>query len=281
MKLLDGKSVSESILDRLSLEIRGLGFQPGLGVILVGNDPASHLYVRLKELAAERIGVRIEKKVFLEQTSKEDIEEAIRMFNRDGRIHGILVQLPLPRHLPVDDIIGVLDPAKDADGFHQENEERLARGEGGLMPVFPRAILELARSSGVRMWGKRAVVVGNSARFGTVMCRLLEQEGVSAQYLPSEACAGREGLEIVKKAGIVISACGKEGIISGGMLSPGAIVIDGGIVKGEHGVIGDVDRRSVEELDGWLSPVPGGVGPVTIACLLSNVVQAAKWQKEE
>ena len=276
MNLLDGKLVSEAILRRLSAETKLLGFQPGLGVVLVGDDAASHLYVSLKERAAERVGIHFEKRLFLENTPWEEIESAILSFNRDEHIDGILVQLPLPPHLSADNLIGLIDPDKDADGFHPENEARLSRGEVGALPVFPRAILELLRSAPLSIRGKRGLVVGNSYRFGDAMCRLLEKEGVSAKHLPCAERVSQQGLDEFKRAEIVVSACGKEGMIAGHMLSPGVVVIDGGIVKNGAHVVGDVDRASVEALEGWLSPVPGGVGPVTVACLLANVVEMAK-----
>ncbi len=279
MKLLDGKSIAEAMLSRLEADIRILGFRPGLGVVLAGDDAASHLYVSLKERAADRIGIRVEKRFFLDMTPQTEIEAAIAAFNADENIHGILVQLPLPAHLSTDEVIARIRPDKDADGFHPENEARLSRGEEYLPPVFPQAIVELIRASGEMLHGKRGVVVGNSYRFGDVMCRMLEREGVRAVHIPCVECNSSQGLDALKRANIVVSACGKERTIVGTMLSPGAIVIDGGIVKDGMRVVGDVDRASVEELEGWLSPVPGGVGPVTIARLLENVVEAAKRQK--
>lgn len=279
MKLLDGKSIAEAMLSRLEADIRILGFRPGLGVVLAGDDAASHLYVSLKERAADRIGIRVEKRFFLDMTPQAEIEAAIAAFNADENIHGILVQLPLPAHLSTDEVIARIRPDKDADGFHPENEARLSRGEECLPPVFPQAIVELIRASGETLYGKRGVVVGNSYRFGDVMCRMLEREGVRVVHIPCVECNSSQGLDELRRANIVVSACGKERTIVGTMLSPGAIVIDGGIVKDGMRVVGDVDRASVEELEGWLSPVPGGVGPVTIARLLENVVEAAKRQK--
>lgn len=276
MKRIEGKSVAEKIMLRLEGEIRLLKKRPGLGVVLVGEDAASHLYVRLKERAALRLGIRVEKRLFLENVTAKEVKEAIGAFNADSSIHGILVQLPLPTHLSGEDILGTIDPGKDVDGFHPENERRFSSGQEAFFPVFPHAILELIRASGVLLRGKRAVVVGNSWRFGNMMCEVLEREGVSAKHLPCIECASPQGLKELKQANIVISACGKERMITGVMLTPGTVVIDGGIVKEGARVVGDVDGASVEDLEGFLSPVPGGVGPVTIACLLANVVLAAK-----
>ena len=278
MKLLEGKLIADRILTRLERDIREQHLRPGLGVILVGDDAASHLYVTLKERAAERIGIRVEKKLFLENTVQSDIEQAIDTFNGDRSIHGILVQVPLPAHIDTEAIINRMHINKDVDGFHPENERRFLAGESAFFPVFPHAIVELIRASREPLHGKRAVVVGNSWRFGDMMCQVLSQEGVEAKHIPCVECASEQGLRELKSADIVVSACGKERTITGVMLKPGALVIDGGIVKDGAHVLGDVDRTSVEELEGFLSPVPGGVGPVTIACLLSNVVEAAKRQ---
>lgn len=276
MKLLEGKSVAEGIMLRLEREIQSLRKRPGLGVILVGEDAASHLYVRLKERAALQLGIHVEKRLFLENVTAKEVREAIGAFNADSNIHGILVQLPLPAHLSGEDILGMINPDKDVDGFHPENERRFLSGQDAFFPVFPRAILELIRASGELLQGKRSVVVGNSWRFGNMMCAVLERAGVSAKHLPCIECMSSQGLEELKRANIVVSACGKERTITGAMLTPRTIVIDGGIVKDGVRVVGDVDRESVEELEGYLSPVPGGVGPVTIACLLENVVISAK-----
>lgn len=279
MKLLDGKSVAEAMLCTLEIEVSHMGIRPGLGVLLVGDDAASHLYVSLKERVAERLGVRFEKRFLFESVSLEEAKHTIEGFNSDPNIHGILVQLPLPPQFPVDEILGVISPDKDADGFHPENERRFAAGKAAFPPVFPHAILELIRATGESLSGKRAFVLGNSYRFGDMMCRVLSREGIDAKHIPASEAASEQGLSELKAADIVISACGRERMITGVMLKEGVIVIDGGIVKDGARVTGDVDRASVEELDGWLSPVPGGVGPVTIACLFANVIEAAKRQK--
>lgn len=278
MKLLEGRPIAEKILLRLERDIRKLGIRPGLGVVLVGDDAASHLYVSLKERAAERLGMRVEKKLLLDNASQQDIESVIESFNQNTDIHGILVQLPLPPHLATDEILSKMSPEKDVDGFHLENERRFAAGEVAFFPVFPHAILELIRASGEELVEKQAIVVGNSWRFGNMMCLVLDRAGIYAKHLPCVECASPQGLSEIKNADIVVSACGRERMIAGSMLKRGAIVIDGGIVKDGERVVGDVDRASVEELEGWFSPVPGGVGPVTIACLLSNVVEAAERQ---
>lgn len=281
MKLLEGRPIADGIMNRLEKEIQERHLRPGLGVILVGDDAASHLYVALKERAAGRIGVRIEKRLFPETALQSEIEEAVDSFNVDMSLHGILVQVPLPEHLDTEAIINRMDFDKDVDGFHPENERRFMRGESVLLPVFPHAIMELICASGESLRGKKAFVIGNSQRFGDMMCRMLARESIQAKYIPCMECTSERRRSEVKSADIVVSACGKERTITGVMLKSGAIVIDGGIVKDGAHVFGDVDRTSVEELEGFLSPVPGGVGPVTIACLLSNVVEAARQQQRK
>ena len=278
MKLLEGKPIADQMLARLEKEIREQRLRPGLGVILVGDDAASHLYVTLKTRAAERVGIRVEKKLFLEDAPLSEIERTVDAFNEDASIHGILVQLPLPAHINAEAIINRIRIDKDADGFHLENERRFLAGDPAFFPVFPHAILELIRASREPLRGKRAVIVGNSCRFGDMMRQVLLREGLEASYVPCAECASKRGLHEVGSADVVVSACGKESLLTGAMLKPGAIVVDGGIVKDGECVLGDVDRASVEGLEGFLSPVPGGVGPVTIACLLGNVVEAAKRQ---
>ncbi len=275
MKLLDGKQVSEDILVSVAQDICSFNLHPTLGVVLVGNDSASHLYVTLKERAASRVGIRVEKHFLSEYATQEDVESVIRSLNEDKQIHGILIQLPLPAHLDTDAIIGAMLPEKDVDGFHPENERKLLAGVLAFPPVFPRAILELARSSGEVLREKHAVIIGNSARFGDMMCAVFAREGVVSDFLFQSEYALVEGIESMKKADIVVTACGKAHMIKGHSLSSGVILIDGGIVTEEGKVIGDVDCPSVEHLGGYLSPVPGGVGPVTIACLLANVVMSA------
>ncbi|QQS21286.1 MAG: bifunctional 5,10-methylenetetrahydrofolate dehydrogenase/5,10-methenyltetrahydrofolate cyclohydrolase [Candidatus Moraniibacteriota bacterium] len=277
MKLLDGKQCSERMLAGLKDRIARLPVQPGLGVILVGDDPASHLYVRLKSVAAQRLGITLTRAFFPKDARQEEVEQAIEKFNADRAIHGILLQLPLPAPLDTDTLISRICPEKDADGFHPQNESRLFAGEETLPPVFPQAILELLRLSEESLPGKRAVVLGNSKRFLEVMVRLLSDQGVSLEtFLPDKTPLSEETVSAMRAADIVVSACGKPNLISGGMLKVGAVVIDGGIVQCGTRVMGDVDRASTEGLDIFLSPVPGGVGPVTIACLLSNVVTAAE-----
>jgi methylenetetrahydrofolate dehydrogenase (NADP+)/methenyltetrahydrofolate cyclohydrolase len=273
MQRLEGKPVAERILDRVKAEIETSGTRPCLVVILVGNDPASHLYVGLKEKAAARVGIEFRKILFPENTSPDYLLGEIRKLNADTDVHGILVQLPLPEGLRKQVVINAIDPSKDVDGFHPESIRQFLEGKATLTPVFPRAVLELIRSAQVSLEGKMAMVVANSVMFGEVMVAALEKEGMEAMYILRSHLNERSFL--LKDADVVVSACGEPELLPVSFFKPGAIVIDGGVTKREERVLGDVDREGLEGFEGFVSPVPGGVGPVTVACLLDNVFQAA------
>lgn len=272
MKLLEGKKIADRMLDKLADNIRQSGLRPVFAAVLVGDDPASHIYVNLKEKAAERVGIDFRKIILPESIVQEDLLREVRMLNDDTTVHGILVQLPLPEKFETQAIIDAIDPRKDVDGFHPENIRLFLENKENLTPVFPRAIMELIRFSDAILAGKRAVVIGNSDIFGQMMLSALSREGISGEFIRHaslECCRAQ-----VLAADIVVSACGIPKFITSAMLKSGAIVIDGGIAKVGDMVVGDVDRESVSDKDIWLSPVPGGVGPVTIACLLENVYKA-------
>jgi methylenetetrahydrofolate dehydrogenase (NADP+)/methenyltetrahydrofolate cyclohydrolase len=275
MQLLEGKLVAEGILGQLKENMQASGIRPCLVVILVGNDPASHLYVSLKERAAARVGIEFRKILFPEDVSPDQLLEEIRKLNADTSVHGILVQLPLPAGLRKQVVINVIDPSKDVDGFHPESIRRFLEGkEVTLTPVFPRAVLELIHSAKVPLEGKVAMVVANSVMFGEMMVAALEKAGLQAMYVLRSHLNERSFL--LKSADIVVSACGEPKLLHTSLFKSGAIVIDGGISKVDEKVVGDVDAEGRENFEGFLSPVPGGVGPVTVACLLDNVFQAAK-----
>lgn len=278
MKRLDGTMLANQMKETLKERVTKMKSVPGLGVVLVGNNPASKLYVDLKEKSAKDIGVSVRKKIFPENVSEREVIAAIESYNWDASVHGILVQLPLPDHLNIDTIIHAIRPEKDADGFHPENEERFLSDKGGFFPVFPRAIFELVKFSGELLDGKQAIIVANSDRFGEMMVRVLERAGVSARYVLSNTIDVLQMVARLHRADILVTAVGKPGIITAEHVRPGAIVIDGGITKVGDRVLGDVDAESFANIPGFLSPVPGGVGPVTIACLLTNVVEAAERQ---
>lgn len=274
MELLNGKIVAEGILARLQERIQADGLKPCLGVVLVGNDRASHVYVSLKEKAAARVGIAVEKVLLPEESSQRQVEQVIQRMNQDANIHGILVQLPLPGHVDMQKVIDVIDPAKDVDGFHPESEKLFLSGKEKFLPVFPRAIFELILASSQELSGKRAVVIGNSDTFGQMMLSMLSRAGVAGEFIRQNFLSCRAAS--VLAADIVISACGTPGLLRGDMFKPGSIVIDGGIVQVGDKVVGDVDKESAQDKDIFLSPVPGGVGPLTIACILENTFLAVQ-----
>ncbi len=279
MNLLFGKPVADKILSHLKDEIALTAKKPGLAVILVGNDKASQIYVSLKEKRAHEIGMNFFRYDLAEHTSQAEIIERIEKFNNDNIVNGIIVQLPLPKRFDTEKIMKSIAPEKDADGFHLENTEKFLRGESGIMPVFPRAIIRILESTGENLIAKKAVVIANSQEFGGIMVAALHKKGLEAEYLIATEILSN--LRNIEAADVVVSAVGSPGLLRGQMFKSGSIIIDGGIEKvGEH-VFGDVDFGSTEALSGWITPVPGGVGPVTIACLLENVFLAFEAQQKE
>jgi len=270
MKLLDGKGLSEKILDDICSKVRKGGEHPHLAVFLVGDDPASHLYVSLKEKAAKSVGIDVSLYKFSAKDKQESVLECVKIMSNDDEVDGILVQLPLPEGFDTESIIGAIAPRKDVDGFSSDS---------GLVPVFPRAILMLIQSSGVKLEGKKALVIANSDEFGRAMSKMLKGEKMVVEYILAADLPSNLGK--IKAADVVVSAVGSPGLLRGEMFKDGAIVIDGGIEKVDGVTVGDVDFASTEEKECFLSPVPGGVGPVTIACLLKNVYLAFKAQQKE
>lgn len=274
MELLRGNLVAEKLDALTKARIEEGGIMPGLAVILVGEDKPSHIYVGLKEASAKRLGIRFEKHLFPQDVLEKEVRARISELNARPDIHGIIVQLPLPGSLEADRIIASIDPEKDTDGFHPMTLERFLAGDRSACPVFPRAIIELIRSSGEVLSGKRGLVLANSDLLGKVMVQALENEGIRGSYLLSFAPEG-EIRESSLSADVVISACGRGHFISAGMLRDGAIVIDGGISYEGSKILGDIDHKSLQGKPGFVTPVPGGVGPVTVAALLARVAEAA------
>ena len=281
MKQLKGAKIAKEILDRLRVVLDGKNAKPALAVVLVGDDPASRLYVDLKEKAAKQIGMRFFRFTFFAKADEQQIIETIQNINSDPTIHAMIVQLPLPDTLDTKKIIDAIDPQKDADGFSPRSE--FAKSENfdhiPMLPVFPKAIIKLIESSGQQTIGKKAITIANSPKFGKTMTKMLSSRGMFAQYILSSDFEQQK--ELIRDADVIVSAVGKHGFIKGGDLKEGVIVIDGGIEKAGEKVCGDLDGQSVQEMIGWYSPVPGGVGPVTIACLLENVYNAFEAQKRE
>jgi methylenetetrahydrofolate dehydrogenase (NADP+)/methenyltetrahydrofolate cyclohydrolase len=275
MQLLYGKPVAEKIHAEIEARVSLLTRVPKLAVILVGNDPASHLYVGLKEKAAEADGIHFEKHVFSEQVSEEEVIGRIADLNNQEEIDGILVQLPLPRNFDADRIIGTLDPKKDADGFHASNISAFLSGDATKIPAFPEALMELLLSSEQPLEGQSAIVVVNSEHFGRVMLKAGAKHGLVGRLMASERLLAET--DLVLDARVILSACGVPKLIREVNILPNTLLLDGGIAKDKEGkIVGDVDADGLAEQSGFLSPVPGGVGPVTIACLLRRVVALAE-----
>jgi methylenetetrahydrofolate dehydrogenase (NADP+)/methenyltetrahydrofolate cyclohydrolase len=279
--ILSGKPVAEKILLETKERIKASGIVPGLAVVLVGNDEASRIYVGIKELRAQEIGMRFELRVFEKTVPESEIIDCINELNGRTDIHGIIVQLPLPVGLNTDRVIAAIDPTKDADGFlaSQKNVTSTHGREKRLhfVPVFPEAMIELAKSSGVPFSGKQAVVFVNSERFGRAMTDALGREGIVAEYIfPDDMGTSRSA---ISQADFIFSAVGRPGVLFESMFKRGAVVIDGGISKQGEKVVGDVETPE-GDADIFLSPVPGGVGPVTVACLLRRVVDLALEKKK-
>lgn len=285
MKILSGKKIAQNILNDLQTKINQNKLRPGLAVIFVGQDKASELYIRLKKEAAKKVGINFSLFKFSENDSESKIINKIKKLNKDKKINGIIVQLPLPKKYKTQKIINCIASDKDVDGFTPENIKLFLKGEKIMTPVFPGAITKLTISSGQRLAGKYAVVIVNSQIFGKVMVKALEKEKIKAKYILKSALtptlSRRErgiAVDKIKKADILITAVGEPGSITGEIIKRGAIVIDGGITQKGKKVLGDIDFNSMKNIAGYISPVPGGVGPVTVATLLENVYHAF-WRK--
>ncbi len=275
MQLLYGKTVADRIHVEIRERVDKLSVQPKLAAILVGDDPASHLYVSLKEREASADGIAFRKHLFPLGTEEQEVVSKIAELNDDATVHGILVQLPLPKGFDADRIVGSVDPEKDADGFHARNISAFLAGDVSRTPVFPEALIELLLSSEQPLREQSALLIVNSEHFGRVILKACENQGLVGRLLPSERLLADP--EMILEARVIMSACGIPGLIRKVNVLPNSIVIDGGIAKDEAGkTVGDVDGESISGETGFLSPVPGGVGPITIACLLRKVVALAE-----
>ena len=275
-QLLDGKVMSEALRAEIAQRVAALkekGVTPGLAVILVGEDPASQIYVRNKGVGCEQVGIHSVTIRLPETTSQEELEARIRQLNADQSIHGILVQLPLPRGLDEAAALAVIAPEKDVDGFHIQNAGKLLNGLPGVIACTPKGALEMIRRTGVDLTGKEAVVVGRSNIVGKPMAMLLLQQNCTVTMCHSRTV---DLAAHTRRADVLVAAVGKAKFITADMVKPGAIVIDVGINRVDGKVVGDVDFDAVREVAGWITPVPGGVGRMTITMLLGNTLEAAE-----
>ncbi len=275
-KLLDGKAIAAKIQQELSIAIKQLqpkiGRSPGLAVVMVGDNPASAAYVRNKEKACAKVGIASFGQHFPAQTTLEELEEVIAVLNHDERVDGILVQLPLPNHLDAVTLLHQIDPDKDADGLHPVNLGRLIRGETGLRSCTPAGVMRLLQEYEISLEGKQAVVVGRSILVGKPMALMLLEANATVTIAHSRS---HDLKSITQNADILIAAVGRPGLISADMVKPGAVVVDVGMnrvtdASGNSRLVGDVDFESTASVAGFITPVPGGVGPMTVAILLQN-----------
>jgi len=280
-RVLNGKELATKIKGELKQtveEIKKKGIYPGLAVVIVGNDPASRVYVNSKKKACEEIGIESFEYALDESISEEELVELIKKLNNDDRVNGILVQLPLPKHINEEKIILAIDSSKDVDGFHPENVGRLMTGNPQFLPCTPAGVMELIKESGVEIAGKECVIVGRSNIVGKPQSMLLLAEHGTVTICHSKT---KNLEEVVKRADILVVAVGKPEMIKGSSVKPGAVVIDVGINRLEDKkLVGDVEYESCSKVASAITPVPGGVGPMTIAMLMKNTVKAAIAQAE-
>lgn len=276
-KLINGKVISQAVKDRICAEVAELkaaGTTPGLAVIIVGNDPASEVYVGSKERTCNELGMYSEKYALPADTTEDELLKLIDKLNRDPKIHGILCQLPLPKHLDEKSVINAIAPEKDVDAFHPQNVGRIMIGDYDFLPCTPAGIMEMLKYENIETRGKHCVVIGRSNIVGKPMAMLMLHADSTVTVCHSKT----ENLkEICRQADILIAAVGKARFVTADMVKPGAVVIDVGMNRPEGGKLcGDVDFENVEPLCSAITPVPGGVGPMTIATLMQNTLNAAK-----
>ncbi|MCL1468126.1 bifunctional methylenetetrahydrofolate dehydrogenase/methenyltetrahydrofolate cyclohydrolase FolD [Argonema galeatum] len=277
-QLLDGKTLAEKIHSELQQRIQELhpkiGRSPGLAVLMVGDNPASAAYVRNKERACQKVGIASFGQHFASETTQAELEQVIQSLNQDDRVDGILVQLPLPDHLNAIALLHQIDPNKDADGLHSVNLGRLVRGELGLRSCTPAGVMRLLEEYEINLKGKQAVVVGRSILVGKPMALMLLEADATVTIAHSRS---HDLAAITRNADILIAAVGRPNLITGDMVKPGAIVVDVGMNRitddaGNSRLVGDVNFDEVKSVAEFLTPVPGGVGPMTVAILLQNTV---------
>jgi methylenetetrahydrofolate dehydrogenase (NADP+)/methenyltetrahydrofolate cyclohydrolase len=271
-QLIDGKAVAKVLEGEVAAAIARLGFRPGLVAVRVGSDPASEIYVRNKARKARELGLEGTEIVFPEAMSEADLLAEVARLNADDDVDGILVQLPLPKQIDPKKVIDAIDPAKDVDGFHPVNVGLLHLGRAALVPCTPSGVIRLIDSTGVPIEGKRAVVIGRSDIVGKPVAALLLHRNATVTICHSRT---HDLAAVAREADILVAAIGKARFVTAEMVRPGAIVIDVGINRVDGKLAGDVDFAAASEVAGWITPVPGGVGPMTIAVLMSNTVAAA------
>lgn len=277
-QLIDGKALSQAVRDKIAQESASLfarsGIKPGLAAILVGDDPASHLYVKNKEKACEAVGIYVADHKLPATTTQEELLALIDKVNRDPRIHGILVQLPLPKQIDSKVVLNAVSPDKDADGFHPYNIGRLVEGNPVFEACTPKGVIKMIESTGIGIEGKRAVIVGRSNIVGKPVSLMLLHRNATVTVCHSKT---KDLPAVCREADILVVAIGKPKFVTADMVREGAVVVDVGVNRAVDGkFVGDVDFEPVSAKASWISPVPGGVGPMTIAMLLQNTLESAQ-----
>ena len=276
--IIDGRAVAAGVHGRVAAEVaelRAIGVQPGLATVLVGEDPASQVYVRMKRKACEEVGIASVHHDLPAETPEAELRALLESLNADPAVSGILLQLPLPAQLDADEMTGTIVAEKDVDGLTPVSAGRLVHGREGLVPCTPAGVMELLAHAGVQLEGARAVVVGRSQLVGRPLAQLLLAANATVTQCHSRT---RELATVCREADVLVAAVGRPGTVTADMVREGAAVIDVGMNRTEEGLVGDVDFPSVLRKAGAITPVPGGVGPMTIAMLLSNTVRAARLQ---
>jgi methylenetetrahydrofolate dehydrogenase (NADP+)/methenyltetrahydrofolate cyclohydrolase len=274
--LMDGNQLRDETVERLARELAALGSPPVcLATVLVGEDRPSQIYVRSKHKQAEKAGLRSAGVELSATSSQREVEDEVKRLAEDEAVHGILVQLPLPAPLDPEPVLDLVPPEKDVDGLTERSMGRLLRGRAGHVPCTPRGIMQLLERYGVQIPGRRAVVIGRSTLVGLPMSLLLARKGIDATVTMAHSRTPNM-VEVCREADIIIAAAGAAQMITAEHVKPGAAVVDVGVSRSESGIVGDVDFDAVQAVAGAITPMPGGTGPMTIACLLENTVDAAR-----
>jgi methylenetetrahydrofolate dehydrogenase (NADP+)/methenyltetrahydrofolate cyclohydrolase len=280
-RIIDGKAVAQRVRGHVKREVEAFrdahGQPPGLATVLVGNDPASEIYVANKHRACHEVGIHSIAHQPAADSSQDELMELVARLNGDPEVNGYIVQLPLPDHLDAAAVTSAIDPAKDVDGLTPTNAGLLVQGREALVPATPSGVIELLDSENVELEGAEAVVVGRSDLVGRPLVSLLLARNATVTTCHSRT---RDLAEVCRRADVLVAAAGRPGLIGAAMIRPGATVIDVGTNRTADGLVGDVDFDAAREVAGAITPVPGGVGPMTIAMLLANTVRAARAQRE-
>lgn len=274
-RVLDGREVAAAVKDEVAKAVAELNYQPGLATVLVGDDPASHTYVKGKRRDAEQVGIRSVHHELPAATGQPELLELVASLNRDDEVDGILVQLPLPGDLDGEATVETIDPKKDVDGLHPFNLGLLMLGRLGLRPCTPSGVMRILDHYGIETTGARAVIVGRSFLVGRPLAMMLSERGADSTVSVAHSRT-KDLAAVTREADILIAAAGSPGLIGADHVKPGATVIDVGVNRTDEGLVGDVDFDAVADIAGAITPVPGGVGPMTRAMLLVNTLSAAE-----